>query len=85
MTRTLTQIYKRQAAYVRNSGFTVTVDEKYCYVVIENKETEQCYFLQGDEGYAYIDEYRDIWEKAGDLLMCDAIYGHAQQYIDCLD
>ena len=81
---TLTEIYRENAEYVRCSGFKVEPDERYGTVAIEDKDGNG-FFLQGDEGCQYNDEWRKVWSEAGDLALDDAYYGHAKQYIDCLD
>lgn len=83
-TLTLAEIYQDMATYVRSSGFHVTIWESLGHVLIAGDERGEDIFLQNDEGYEYIEEARNVWEKAGDLGLEDAFTGHAKQYIDSL-
>lgn len=79
------ELLQQMADYVSNSGFTVKVDEKLPTVAIDNAETDQGFFLQGENAEAFITDVDDLWEKAGVVDYDVVELAVAKQYIDCLD
>lgn len=80
---TLFDIYQQQAAYVRDSGFSVVVCESMETVAIEGADSEG-FFLEGSEAAAFIAEARDVWNKSGYLYLEDVFLAHAKPYIDAI-
>ncbi len=80
---TLVPILEEFARYVRDSGFTVTVDEPFDTVAIDGPDGRG-FFLQDAEAAKYIKEARADWENAGELSLDDAFTGHAKSYVDAL-
>lgn len=81
----LIDILKQQAEYTRNSGVEVDIDEPMGTVnIFETHNPDCCVFLQGDEGYTWIDEWREIWEKVGDLGLDECALAQAYPYLDIL-
>jgi hypothetical protein len=73
----LVDIIKADVQYV--AGVTIEVDRAYGTVAIGDD-----IFLQGDEGYAFIDAAERLYEEA-QYVTYDEVYAHlAKPYVDCL-
>jgi len=74
----LTEIIQTGARYA--SSVSIDVDEARGTVAIGDG-----IFLQGDEGYAFIDEARALWNQAGDVGIDECYACLAGPYLDCLE
>ncbi len=82
---TLTEILLDQANYVVNSGVAVDYDEEMGTVCIyEVDNDENCFYLQGNEGYDWVEKMKQVWEEAGNLSLQNAELAAAYPYLDCL-
>jgi len=79
---TLTEIILADAERARN--LTVHVESIYGTVSIRGDGPGQECFLQGDEGSAFIDEARRLWEESGEVTMQDVYLHLALPYAENL-
>ena len=81
----LIDILRANAEYTRNSNVEVDYDSAYGWVSIHDADDKgNGVFLQGDEGYAWIDEMRRVWEEVGDMGEDEVCLALAYDYLDCL-
>ena len=76
------EIIENLAAYTRNSGFTVDVNNSLSTVSIANNEGEG-FFLQGHEAQEFIDDCKQLAETH-DINVETVFLSTAKNYIDCL-
>ena len=79
----LIDIINQQAEFTRNSGVEVETDPAMGTVnIFETDNPDRCVFLQDEEGYQWIDEARELWERAEDISMETAELAQAYPYLD---
>lgn len=74
-------ILQAQRDYVANSGITVDIDRGLGTVDIAGTFGTIAY-MQGDEGYGFIEAADELWEREGDIGMDDALLIAAYPYAD---
>lgn len=79
----LKTILQAHARLVRDSGINVEIDRGMGTVNMQCDGETFC-FLQGDEGYAFIDEANAVWEQAGDMGWDDVLLTQVHPYLDLL-
>jgi hypothetical protein len=79
---TLTQTILANAAFVANSGVTVTCDTAYSTVSIDSVDGNV--FLQDSEADTFNDEVERLWNLAGDVTIEDCRAHMAYDYLHLL-
>jgi hypothetical protein len=89
----LSDIIRENARYVRDSGYAV----EYCEILptvsigLLNKRgviddlLGESVFLQEHEADDFMDQAKNLYEEAGDVLQEDCMLSVAKSYIDALD
>jgi hypothetical protein len=65
------------------SGVTVEVTSNQGWVSINAPDSEGV-FLQGDEGYDFVEKAREVWDELQEVTMEDAYKFRAYDYLDLL-
>jgi hypothetical protein len=77
-----TRFIHEAADFVRNSGFTVTIDSPFSWVSIDGPDDENV-FMQGEEAETFIDEVRTLCKRYPSLTEDTAALALAKPYVEC--
>lgn len=83
MTITVEQVIIDNAKYVKDSGFTVTVDKRMPTVDISNEDNEGLFF-EGHNAELYIQQCIEIADQVPLLTMQQCYDANAKGWIDAL-
>lgn len=64
----LSEILKRQARYVRYSGYKIEINSIFSWVgIIERESNKTLVFLEGEEANSFINKVNQLWKETGNL------------------
>jgi len=81
---TLTEIINANAKFVKNSGFSLTVDVPHSWVSLSAGTQESLVFLQNEEAENVLEEANNLYHETGDTLLDDCIMHVMKGWIENL-